>query len=77
MQKICMKSPGFHLWVGVIFLVCCGFSVINGSLVADPATVVMAGMTGAGMLVCEFSMRDRRRRQCRPAMVLVTDHSRN
>jgi hypothetical protein len=75
-KKPVVKGLCIELWVGVIFLVSCGFSVVGGSLVADPPTVILAGMVGMGMLACEFSMPERRRRR-RPPMPIVTGPSRN
>lgn len=71
-----MKNLSIHWWAGVIFLVLCGFSLIDGSLVADPPTILLAAMAGAGMLVCEVSMPDRRRRR-QAAPGCVVGNSRN
>jgi hypothetical protein len=72
-----MKSLGIHLWVGFILLVSCGFSLIDGSLVADPPIVLLAAITGAGLLICEFSLGGHRPRQPQPAPVRITGNARN
>jgi hypothetical protein len=71
-----MKGSSIHWWAGVIFLIFNGFSPVSGSLFADPPTIFLLGLTATGMLVCEFSMRGRRRRR-RPALAVVVGHSRN
>jgi hypothetical protein len=60
-----VKSPDIDWCVVVIFVVSSGFSFVDGSLVADPPTIFLAGLIAAGMLVCEYSMRGRRRRRSR------------
>jgi hypothetical protein len=71
-----MKSLGIHWWAGLVLLVSCGFSFADGLLVPDPPIILLAGMMGAGMLICEFSMQDHVRRH-QPAPALLTGHSRN
>ena len=69
-----MKSFGIHEWAGVILLASICFSPANGSLVADPPTIFLAGLTLAGVLACEYRLRDRRRRLAPP---VVGRHWRN
>jgi hypothetical protein len=68
------KRPITHVWAAVILLVSSGFSPANGSLVADPRTIFLVGLTVAGMFACEYSLRGRCRR---PALPVVGGHSRN
>jgi hypothetical protein len=71
-----MKGPSIQWWVGVIILVASVFSPVAGSLFGDPATIFLAGMTLAGMLACEYSMRGYRRRR-RPPLCVAEGPARN
>jgi hypothetical protein len=68
-----MKRFSIHLWAGAVLLVSSGFSPVHGSLVANPLTIFLGGLTLAGMCACEYLLQSRRR----PAMAVVVGHSRN
>jgi hypothetical protein len=72
-----MKTTNIHVVAAVILLLVSVFSLVDGAVVADPATVVLAGMTGAGMLICENSMRVRRRLRPLPSLDVTEEHWRN
>ena len=72
-----MEAFGLHEWAGVILLISSGFSSANGSLVPDPPTLFFAGLTVAGLFICEQLLFARRQRRRQPAPVVVRGHWRN
>jgi hypothetical protein len=67
-----MKSSIIHLWAVVIFLISSSFCPVHGLSVASLPTFFLAGLTAAGLGICEHLLRSRR-----PALAVVVGHSRN
>jgi hypothetical protein len=70
-----MKDRDIHWWAWAIFLIASGFSSVDSLGVADLPMIFLTGLTVAGLLVCDYSMRERRRR--RPLPVIAAESWKN